>query len=108
MSDWAASYRRMIEPHETVVLRRGAVTATVRARVTDYRPAELIGAIQQGDRRIIVLAEDVVAAGFPLPFKTAGGDQAIVRGRPTSIKAVDDTTRSDRGVTIAYELTVRG
>jgi hypothetical protein len=108
-------YRRMIgEIGETITLRRNNASpappteAQVLARVTGYRPEELVNGINQGDRRLIVLAEDVEASGFPVPFKTGGADKAIVRGKPLNISVVDDSTRRVAGVLIAYDITATG
>src|SRR6188508_1925880 len=38
-----------------------------RARVMTYTPEQLVGTIQQGDRRAIVFVPDLVDAGFALP-----------------------------------------
>lgn len=107
-----ASYRRQIDAHgETVTLRRvnpsptAPTDVTVRARVVGYQPEELVGAIQQGDRKIIALAEDVGA--FPLPFRERF-DKAIIRGTEMTIQAIDDNTRRVAGELIAYDIRVRG
>lgn len=108
-------YRRMIAlAGETVLVRRFIGTgetrpkfeASVRARVTDYETKELVGNIAEGDRRVVFLAEDLVAAHFPLNLGT--GDKIVVRGRECEIRNPDDNTRRTQGVLIAYELQVRG
>lgn len=98
---------------ETVKLRRAAGTspqtntnATVLARVTDFAPSDLVGEVIQGARRLIVLAEDLTAAGWPEPPRK--DDKAIVRSRVLNIESVDDSTRRVAGVLIAYELTAIG
>lgn len=111
-----ASYRRtMKEAGETVTIRRytaasgtprPSVTKDVTARVTGYAPHELVGSIQQGDRRVIVLADDLATGAVTLPIKK--GDKAVVRGRELNIESVDDSTRRVQGVLIALELQVRG
>lgn len=78
----------------------------VRARVTSFHPDELVGAIQQGDRKLIVLADDLIAAQFALPITAS--DKAVVRGRELAIVAPDDSTRRLGTVLIAYELAARG
>lgn len=109
------AYRRQLGRHgEDVTLRRvnaspaSPTEATVRARVTGYAPDELVGGVQQGDRKVVVLAEDVAAAGFPEPIQPGGRDKIVVRDRVLNVEAVDDNTRRVDGVLIAYELTVRG
>jgi hypothetical protein len=112
-----ASYRRALDAAgETVAIRRYAADVAgphrpwfeveVSARVTGYGPDELIGGIVQGDRKLIVLADDLIARQFPLPLRK--GDKAIIRGRECNIEAPDDNTRRVQGVLIAYELQVRG
>lgn len=110
-----AAYRRgMDAAGEVVTFRRysgaGAnrsfFEAEVRARVVDYQPKELVGSIQQGDRRVILLAEDMIAAQVPLDIRK--GDKIIVRGKELNVESPNDNTRRIRGVLIAYELQVRG
>ncbi|GAB5506679.1 MAG: hypothetical protein Rhirs2KO_18420 [Rhizobiaceae bacterium] len=110
-----ASYRRLLgAAGERIVIRRLTGTgdnrlyfeASVLARVTGYEPDELVGDIDQGDRKVILLADDLVSAGFPLDLRK--GDKAFVRGRELNIEAADDSTRRVQGVLIAYELRVRG
>ena len=111
-----AAYRAALaQNHETVVLRRIAAgnkvlaeSGPLLARVTGYGPQELVGGIQQGDLRVVLLADDVAASGFPLPLVQAGADRIVVRGRATTPQAVDDNTRRVAGVLIAYEIRVRG
>jgi hypothetical protein len=111
----AEGYRRAMDvAGETILIRRYTGTGTsrprfdasVRARVVDFEPHELVGAIVQGDRKLIVLAEDMIAAQIPLDLRK--GDKAVVRGRELNIEAADDSTRRIAGVLIAYELQVRG
>ena len=75
-------------------------------RLDVYYGTELVGTIQQGDRKVILLADDLLAAQFALPLKK--GDKIVIRGRETNIEAPDDNTRRVRGVLVAYELQVRG
>lgn len=114
-ADLKTSYRAAIDAvGENIVIRRytGAgqnrprFDVAVRARVVDYEPNELVGGISQGDRKLIVLAEDMIAAQAPLDIKK--GDKAVVRGKELNIEAADDNTRRVQGVLIAYELRVRG
>lgn len=109
------SYRRNMDAAgETIIVRRYAGTGTtrvpsdtnVRARVTGYQDNELVGGIQQGDRKIIVLVEDLDTAGFPLPV--VASDKIILNGHINSIVSVDDFTRKVQGVLIAYEIQSRG
>jgi hypothetical protein len=108
-----ASYARALK--ERVTLRRytGAGAnrprldvENIRARTVGYEPHELVGNIVQGDRKLIVYADDLIENGFVLPVTTA--DEVVVRGKPLAIKAADDSTRRVDGVLIAIELQVRG
>lgn len=107
-------YRRLIASGEEVRLRRYTGTGSarpfadyrVRAKVSGYDPEQLVGSIQQGDRNIIALADDVFASQFPVPITT--NDKVIVRGRELAIQAVDDSTRRLGGELIAYEIQARG
>jgi hypothetical protein len=108
-----ATYRRMMAlVGEPVLIRRYTGTganrprfdAEVIARVTEFEPDQLVGTIQQGDRKLIVLSEDLT--GFPTPIKK--GDKAVVRGKELNIEAPDDNSRRVQGELIAWELQVRG
>lgn len=110
-----ARYRRAIRQHgESVLFRRPIGTganrpmfnAKVRAVVTGYQPSELIGGIVQGDRKVILLAEDVFRAQIALPITAA--DKIVVRGRELAIHAIDDNTHRDGAELVAFELQVRG
>jgi len=80
----------------------------IRARPVDFNPDELVGGIVQGDRNVIVLAEDVINAGVPLPLATGANTKMVIRGRELTIKAIDDNTRRLGGELIAYEMQVGG
>lgn len=109
-----AMYRRLIVSGEEIKLRRYTGTGTsrpfadylLRAKVAGYTPQELVGNIQQGDRNIIALAEDVFAAQFPVPITP--NDKVIVRGKELAILSVDDSTRRIGGELIAYQIQARG
>lgn len=110
-----AAYRRHAPgAAETIFIRRYAgaganrprFDVSVTARVTGYAPQDLVGGIQQGDRKIILLADDLAAAQLALPITAQ--DKAVVRGRELAIIAPDDSTRRVQGVLVAVELQVRG
>ena len=110
-----ADYRSMMnERGETVSIRRYTGSGTNRPRfdvdamavVTGYAPKDLVGTIQQGDRKVILLAEDLIDAQFALPITAS--DKIVIRGKELAIIAPDDSTRRVSGVLIAYELQVRG
>lgn len=91
-----------------VVPNAPAIEVTVRAIVTGYTPNELTGGIMQGDRRVYVLASDVVASGFPLPIQSGKSDRLRIRGRLLAIQSIDDNTHRIAGELCAYEITARG
>lgn len=89
-------------------------SATVMARVMSYTPdssvvgrtdfsANKLGAITQGDRKIIVLEADLADAHFPLPLRKH--DKAVVNGETLDILQVDPNTREKGG---AIELVAAG
>ncbi len=112
-----AMYVRRLGDFEQVAIRiyTGAGTSRprfdyegLRARPVDFRPEELVGGIVQGDRNVILLAEDVLNAGVPLPLATGANTKLVIRGRELAIKAIDDSTRRLGGELIAYDLVVGG
>jgi hypothetical protein len=110
-ADYAAIMDRV---GETVLIRRysgsgssrTATDVSVRARVVSYDPKELVGGIQQGDAKVIALAEDLDGSAITLPLVKS--DKCVVRGRELNIQGSDDNTRRIQGVLVAYELQVRG
>jgi hypothetical protein len=104
----------MDDAAETISIRRFTgtgigrthVDTQARARVTGYQERELTGTIQQGDRRIIMLVDDLIAAGFAVPV--TANDKVVLRGTMISIVSVDDSTRRVQGELIAYEIQARG
>lgn len=111
-----AMYRRQLEQHgETIAIRRYSGTGTGRthsdkealARVVGYGPSELVGGITQGDRRVIVLAEDL--EGYSPPFVMTKSDKIYsARFGELQIIGLDDSTRRIDDVLVAYELQCRG
>lgn len=106
-------YRRLIAASgETVTLRRNSrypadpTDADVRARVIDATTDQDDDSLQQGKRKVVVLAEDVPDSFWPL--RERGVDRIILRGAPCIIDFVDDSTRRVGGVLIAYEFHVIG
>lgn len=117
-----ADYRaQLAATGETITIRRYTGTGTNRpkidrtvlARVTGFAPTELVGTIQQGDRRIIALADDITKPTtdsppqtLTLPITTA--DKIVLRGKELQIIASDDSTRRVHGELIALEIQARG
>lgn len=93
--------------------RAVAAEASVLARIVSYKPAQIVGAVVQGDRMAIVLVDPdavvpvgKVALSTLLPLST--NDILVVGGVESAIQAVDDRSRRLQGVLIALELQVRG
>ncbi|QZN99537.1 hypothetical protein K6K41_22975 [Chenggangzhangella methanolivorans] len=117
-----AAYRRQLKAHgEIVSLRREVpgglkVAEGLRARVMGFDAEEIASGLNQGGRKIILLAEDVeaaVAAGnWPAPAAGAvavlRNDRIVVRGRAWVVQTADDSTRRVAGVLIAYEVAATG
>lgn len=105
-----ALYRRTLDGRATVRRYsnggRSWFEAAAQARIVGYAPNQLAGPVQQGDRRAVVYADDLIENGLTLPVTT--NDKLVVRGRELAIIAADDSTRRVDGVLIAYELQVRG
>lgn len=77
---------------QTVILRRvvtgtAPVAVTCKAMVRGYRGNELVQGMVQGDRRVVIAAATLVAAGWPVPPKK--GDQVEVAGRRLTVQEVD-------------------
>ncbi|MHC2666575.1 hypothetical protein ACMA5K_24180 [Bradyrhizobium diazoefficiens] len=116
------SHRRMLaQVGEDVIVRRYSGTgeartvmeAVARARIVGYLPQELVGAVQQGDRKVILLNDPAaavpsgkVALATLLPLDS--DDQLVIRGAEVAIQGVDDSTRRIAGVLVALEIQVRG
>ena len=106
----AVTFQRVIGAPPTVTLSPlgGAiVTAIVRnvtpdtteTAATGY-PASSPGALGQADREVIVMAQDLAAAGFPLPLQC--GDQILLSaadgGETLSVTRPDRAKRKIAGV----------
>lgn len=116
-----ATYRRMLnERGETVQVRRytGAgpnrprFDADVMAVITGYAAQDFVGSVVVGDRKAIILVEDLIEAQWPVAPGTnrliVETDFLIVKGKELTIKASDDATRRIAGILIAYELQIKG
>lgn len=111
----SASYARALAsqfgPGESVTIRRVASNTpgdyAISAWITTIDPSDLVGSVQQLKRKAIVLASDVDASGFPLPFLPKQ-DRLIWRNKTLVITAVDEGSRGLQGVVVAYELQLSG
>lgn len=100
---------------ETVILRRytgqGPTASKPRFEVSargkswGYTAKELVGAIQQGDRRVLVLIDDLIEKGFSLPV--VGSDKVIVDGRELAI-INPGLRKAPDGTPIVCDLHTRG
>jgi hypothetical protein len=111
-SDEIAAYYAA-ELQETVVMRRYTGGGTnrprfdveARGKAWGYRSQDLVGSIQQGDQRVVVLADDLIAGGFVLPVTT--NDRVVVKGRELSI--IDPGFRkAPDGTVVTLDLQARG
>lgn len=101
------------ELKETIIVRRytgaGAgrpkFDAEVRGKAWGYSANELVGAIQQGDQRVLVLVDDLVARGFALPVTSS--DKLVVKGREIAIVSPGQRKAPD-GTLVVYDLQARG
>jgi hypothetical protein len=101
------------ELKETIGVRRYTGAGSIRPRfdifirgkATPYGATELIGTITQGDQRVLLLVEDIIANLMTLPITT--NDKVVVKGRELSIVNPAERKASD-GTLVAYELQVRG
>lgn len=94
---------------QSVTLRRIAtgtapVAVTCQAMVRGYRPAELVGGIVQGDRRVVISNAEIAAATWPGPPRK--GDQVVIEGKVTTAQGVE--TVQLRGEDAKHILAVRG
>ena len=104
-----AMYKSMCLMDLTIRRYNAARVATnydVKGHIRPYGGKELVGTIVQGDQAVIVLADDLTAAGFALPITTS--DKSISGGRERAILAPIGERRALDGTLVAYELQVRG
>jgi hypothetical protein len=69
-----------------------------------FQPAELVGDIKQGDRRVVISNAEIAAAAWPGP--PALKDRVIITGKIFTIVAVDTRRVSD--AIAGHWLIVRG
>lgn len=109
------TYRRLVDMGgEPIFIRRYTGTGTARpkfdypvqARVVGFDSSgDLAATAREGNRTVILLAEDLRKAQFPLPIRPT--DYAVVRKTQMAISAPDDSTIRIAGELIGYRLTVR-
>ena len=98
-----ASYIRQLNMADTLCVV--GENTPLRCRITGFQPDDVVVDLQQGDRKVILLADDVAAAGLA-PLKRAS--KLLWNGKILTVKSIDDATRRVGGVLIAYELQVAG
>lgn len=121
-----------LESHRRLLAEGGSGTVTVRryagkgaaravaaeadalARVSMYKPEQIVGAVIQGDRKAIVINDPSaavpvgkVALATLLPLSKFT-DALVIGGSEVSVEGVDDQTRRIQGVLVALEIQVRG
>ena len=110
-----SAYRRTLGEFEEIRVRRYARTEgenrpyfdyPCHARVTEISHVQLVGPLAMGDSVAILLAEDLIAAQFPLPLRMH--DALIVRGRELDVLKPDLNTRRVGTVLVAIEVGARG
>jgi hypothetical protein len=102
---------RIASSGETALLRRPSSTSPVtsrpiRVKVAGLSPEELVGGIDQRSRRVLLLAEDVEASGFPFPLRR--NDKVLLRDKTLNVEDIDDDTIRIGNTLIAYDLRVLG
>jgi hypothetical protein len=93
---------------EVIEIRRPGtnIAFPVRAKIVGYRPNELVDGMDQGDRSVTILAEDVEAAG--LEGGLLENYALFARGNRLNVQDVDDSTHRVGGELCAYQVTARG
>lgn len=100
----SAAYAEYLDD-AAAVTSGGVTVAAVRARVTDYAPQDLVSGIVQGDRKAILLADDLTNGGIALPLRK--GDRLVWDGL-TFVVQGKSMPRRVGSVTVAVEVQVRG
>lgn len=75
------------------------------AIVNDYVPNELVGGIQQGDRKVTISNREISSHQWPGP--PVQGDKVLINGKTTTLQANPDTARIG-DVIVKHDLRVRG
>ena len=104
-----AAYRRVLDRvgGEAAFYRAPGTTFSALLHIYGLSSSDTVASGSSVRRTAIVLAEDLINAGFPLPFQ-AKVDRIVSDGQTFVIMDYDDETRSVDGQVIAYELTLMG
>ncbi|WP_019998767.1 hypothetical protein [Aureimonas ureilytica] len=98
-----SAYQRNLTGQRITLRRKGEADCLARGRVVGFSEAEIVGGVQEGQRKLIVYAPDVTWAE---PLRE--GDHALIDGTELYINTVDDQKRRVDGVLVAYEATAGG
>ncbi|MBI1621498.1 hypothetical protein IOD40_12595 [Aquamicrobium sp. cd-1] len=108
----AAEYREMLrDGGEVVTLKRivpnqpEQTLATVSARIKGYRPEEVVGSIQAGNRKAILLAEDLKDVSPPIQKNDR---LVLASGGVLTVVTVDSSTHKYGTTVLAYVCQVSG
>jgi hypothetical protein len=116
------AYRTAVQGGELVTVRRYAGKGAARTvaqeavamgRVIGYQPHDIVGAVQQGDRKVILFNDPGAAipsgnAALLAMLPLTSDDKLVIEGREVAIVGPDDATRRFKNIVIALELQVRG
>ena len=110
MTGLADVTRRLVaRDGQAITLRRIAtgqapVDLSCTAVVRDYRPHELVGSLDQGDRQVIITNDEIVAAAWPGPPRR--NDRVVMDAGVFTVQAVN--TAQLGATIIRHTMTVRG
>src|SRR3546814_5226554 len=98
---------------QTVTIRRRVGTGatfdpsvSVKAKVHHFTPQELVGGIQQGDRRVTIAPAELVTAGWDTGDAPRKGDQVVIDSNVATVQACD--VRYVSGVEARKDIRIRG
>lgn len=106
-----------IEIHRLVGTQLIPIKVTCRAFVRGYKPDEIVGGINQNDKRVILSPTEIIAKGWPGPNSSATptnrdrrvpikGDRVVIQGRNYNVEVAGGIYVRDDLVRI--EMQVRG
>lgn len=103
--------RFLAQNSETVKLRRPSgkgifIDVVVLARVTLYRPEQLVGGIIQGDRNVIIGNAEIAEAHWPGPPRV--GDFILLDGGKTTLTIRSSDPGQLDGVIVRHDIQARG
>lgn len=103
--EFLTKYGEVVTIKRIVANQPDQTLGTARARIMSYKPEEIAGGIDAGNRRVIILAEDV--ASFTPPLRK--NDRiTTASGSTLTINSVDGSTRKIGNTVLAYECSASG